>query len=185
MPKRRVSTGRSHSKTLSGDEADKDLKASQSSDDHGNEAFAAVAAEFKATWEKKLKRRDDKIVQAAEKELHLAVRVLDIYDLSSSPFKQLQDKETEIANIINDIETLHQDFLEQYAILEDKKRKITAAIAEAQEELIPLAVRHHQAIISLGHQVENGQLEGMALIKDACQSTRDIAQELDTLRFDS
>ncbi|KAG2361372.1 hypothetical protein BDR07DRAFT_1610176 [Suillus spraguei] len=169
MPKRRVSTGRSRSQTLSGDEGDRDLKPSQSSDDHNNEAFAAVAAEFKATWEKKLKRRDDKIVQAAEKELHLA----------------LQDKETEIANIINDIETLHQDFLEQYAILEDKKRKITAAIAEAQEELIPLAVRHHQAIISLGHQVENGQLEGMALIKDACQSTRDIAQELDTLRFDS
>lgn len=169
MPGRRVSLGRPPSQSLSGDEGDIDLKHSQgSSDDHSNETFAVIAAEFKATWEKKLRGRDDKIVQTTQQELDLA----------------LQKKETEIANIINDMETLHQDFLEQYAILEDKKRKITAALAEAQEELIPLAVQRHQAIISLGHEVENGQLEGMALIKGACQSTRDIAQELRTLDFD-
>ncbi|KAG2344321.1 hypothetical protein BDR05DRAFT_947681 [Suillus weaverae] len=185
MPGRRVSLGRPPSQSLSGDEGDIDLKHSQgSSDDHSNETFAVIAAEFKATWEKKLRGRDDKIVQTTQQELDLAVRIIDIYDLSSSPFNQLQKKETEIANIINDMETLHQDFLEQYAILEDKKRKITAALAEAQEELIPLAVQRHQAIISLGHEVENGQLEGMALIKGACQSTRDIAQELRTLDFD-
>ncbi|KAG2035490.1 hypothetical protein BDR03DRAFT_523249 [Suillus americanus] len=155
MPARRVSSGRPHSQLPSGDEGDIDFKHSQgsSSDDHNNEAFAVVAAEFKATWERKLRGRDDKIVQTAEKELHLA----------------LQNKETEIADIINDMETIHKDFLEQYAILEDKKRKITAAIAEAQEELIPLAIKYHQANISLGHEVENGQLEGMALIKGACQ----------------
>ncbi|KAG1774695.1 hypothetical protein EV702DRAFT_479800 [Suillus placidus] len=169
MPGRRVSLGRPPSQSLSGDEGDIDLKPSQgSSDDHSNETFAVIAAEFKATWEKKLRGRDNKIIQTAQKELDLA----------------LQNKETEIANIINDMETLHQDFLEQYAILEDKKRKITAALAEAQEELIPLAVQRHQAIISLGHEVENGQLEGMALIKGACQSTRDVAQELRTLDFD-
>ncbi|KAG1875811.1 hypothetical protein F4604DRAFT_713176 [Suillus subluteus] len=170
MPRRRVPSGpgRPPSQPPSGDEGDIDFKHSQGSSDDHNEAFAVVAAEFKATWEKKLKGRDDKIVQTTQKELHLA----------------LQNKETEIANIINDMETLHQDFLEQYAILEDKKRKITAAIAEAQEELIPLAVKCHQANISLGHEVENGQLEGMALIKGACQSTRGIAQELGTLHFD-
>lgn len=147
-----------------------DLKDSQgTSDDHNEETFAVIAAEFKATWEKKLRGRDNKIIQTTQKELNLA----------------LQNKETEIANVINDMETLHQDFLKQYAILEDKKRKITAAIAEAQEELIPLAIKRHQAIISLGHEVENGQLEGMALIKGACQSTRDVAQELGTLHFDS
>ncbi|KAG1803184.1 uncharacterized protein BJ212DRAFT_1304662 [Suillus subaureus] len=169
MPGRRVSSSRPRSQTLSGDEGDIDFKHSQGSSDDHNESprtFAVVAAEFKATWEKKLRGRDDKIVQTTQKELHLA----------------LQNKETEIANIINEMEALHQDFLEQYAILEDKKRKITAAIAEVQEELIPLAVKHHQEIISLGHEVENGQLEGMALIKGA--STRDIAQELGTLHFD-
>ncbi|KAG2743005.1 hypothetical protein P692DRAFT_20839051 [Suillus brevipes Sb2] len=169
MPGRRVSLGRPPSQSLSGDEGDIDFKLSQgSSDDHSNETFAAVAVEFKATWEKKLRGRDDKIIQTAQKELNLA----------------LQKKESEIANIINNMEITHQNFLEQYAILEDKKRKITAAIAEAQEELIPLALKHHQAIISLGHEVENGQLEGMALIKGACQSSRDIAQELGTLHFD-
>lgn len=147
-----------------------DLKDSQgTSDDHNEETFAVIAAEFKATWEKKLRGRDNKIIQTTQKELNLA----------------LQNKETEIANVLNDMETLHQDFLKQYAILEDKKRKITAAIAEAQEELIPLAIKRHQAIISLGHEVENEQLEGMALIKGACQSTRDVAQELGTLHFDS
>ncbi|KAG1823045.1 hypothetical protein EV424DRAFT_1346524 [Suillus variegatus] len=182
MPERRVSSVRPPSQSLSGDEGDMDLKDSQgTSDDHNEEylrTFAVIAAEFKATWEKKLRGRDNKIIQTTQKELNLA----------------LQNKETEIANVINDMETLHQDFLKQYAILEDKKRKITAAIAEAQEELIPLAIKRHQAIISLGHEVENGQLEGMALIKGACQSdllslrsiaTRDVAQELGTLHFDS
>ncbi|KAG1894426.1 uncharacterized protein F5891DRAFT_727713 [Suillus fuscotomentosus] len=170
MPERRVSSIKPPSQSLSGDEGDMDLKDSQgTSDDHNEETFAVIAAEFKATWEKKLRGRDNKIIQTTQKELNLA----------------LQNKETEIANVINDMETLHQDFLKQYAILEDKKRKITAAIAEAQEELIPLAIKRHQAIISLGHEVENGQLEGMALIKGACQSTRDVAQELGTLHFDS
>ncbi|KAG2052158.1 hypothetical protein BDR06DRAFT_1009849 [Suillus hirtellus] len=170
MPERRVSSVGPPSRSLSGDEGDMDLKDSQgTSDDHNEETFAAIAAEFKATWEKKLRGRDNKMIQTTQKELNLA----------------LQNKETEIANVINDMETLHQDFLKQYAILEDKKRKITAAIAEAQEELIPLAIKRHQAIISLGHEVENGQLEGMALIKGACESTRDVAQELGTLHFDS
>lgn len=170
MPKRPVSSVRPPSQSLSGDEGDIDPKDSQgTSDDHNEETFAVIAAEFKATWEKKLRGRDNKIIQTTQKELNLA----------------LQNKETEIANVINDMETLHQDFLKQYAILEDKKRKITAAIAEAQEELIPLAIKRHQAIISLGHEVENGQLEGMALIKGACQSTRDVAQELGTSHFDS
>ncbi|KAG1801013.1 uncharacterized protein HD556DRAFT_1304964 [Suillus plorans] len=189
MPERRVSSIRPPSQPLSGDEGDMDLKGSQgTSDDHNEEyprTFAVIAAEFKATWEKKLRGRDNKIIQTTQKELNLAVRILDTHHLSSSPFKQLQNKETEIANVMNDMETLHQDFLKQYAILEDKKRKITAAIAEAQEELIPLAIKRHQAIISLGHEVENGQLEGMALMKGACQSTRDVAQELGTLHFDS
>jgi hypothetical protein len=87
-------------------------------------------------------------------------------------------------------EIIHQDFLEKYAILEDKKRRIMAAITEKQEELVvsslaselislfskhinvhfqPLAVKRHQAIISLGHEVENGQLEGMAFMKGTCQ----------------
>ncbi|KAG2107697.1 uncharacterized protein F5147DRAFT_761213 [Suillus discolor] len=179
MPERRVSSVKPPSQSLSGDEGDIDLKDSQgTSDDHNEETFALIAAEFKATWEKKLRGRDNKIIQTTQKELHLA----------------LQNKETEIANVMNDMDALHQDFLKQYAILEDKKRKITAAIAEAQEELIPLAIKRHQAIISLGHEVENGQLEGMALIKGACQSdllslrsiaTRDVAQELGTLHFDS
>lgn len=170
MPKRPVSSVRPPSQSLSGDEGDIDPKDSQgTSDDHNEETFAVIAAEFKATWEKKLRGRDNKIIQTTQKELNLA----------------LQNKETEIANVINDMETLHQDFLKQYAILEDKKRKITAAIAEAQEELIPLAIKRHQVIISLGHEVENGQLEGMALIKGACQSTRDVAQELGTSHFDS
>ncbi|KAG2143425.1 uncharacterized protein EDB93DRAFT_1291844 [Suillus bovinus] len=183
MPGRPVSSGRPPSASLSGDEGDIDFKPSQgSSEDHSNESlrtFAVITAEFKATWEKKLRGRDNKMIQTTEKELHL----------------DLQNKETEIANVMKDyvghpvrahisLETLHQDFLEKYAILEDRKRKITAAIAEAQEELIPLAVKRHQATISIGHEVENGQLEGMALIKGACQSTRDIAQELGTLHFD-
>src|SRR5882757_6542057 len=93
--------------------------------------------------------------------------------------------------ICNRSETIYQEYLEKNAILEDRKRKIMAAIAEKQEELIvcpltsrihqslisnhidnilqPLAVKRHQAIISLGHEVENGQLEGMALIKGTCQ----------------
>ncbi|KAG1852640.1 hypothetical protein C8R48DRAFT_777454 [Suillus tomentosus] len=186
MPKRPVSSVRPPSQSLSGDEGDIDPKDSQgTSDDHNEETFAVIAAEFKATWEKKLRGRDNKIIQTTQKELNLAVRILDTRHHSSSPFKQLQNKETEIANVINDMETLHQDFLKQYAILEDKKRKITAAIAEAQEELIPLAIKRHQAIISLGHEVENGQLEGMALIRGACESTRDVAQELGTSHFDS
>ncbi|KAG1849902.1 hypothetical protein DFJ58DRAFT_729367 [Suillus subalutaceus] len=169
MPGRRLSSVRPPSQTLSGDEGNIDFEHSQGgSDDHNNETFAVVAAELKSTWEKKLRERDDNIIQTTQKELHLA----------------FQKKETEIANIINDMETLHQDFLENFAIIEEKKRKITAAIAEAQEELIPLAVKRHQATISLGHEVENGQLEGMALIKGACQSTRDIAQELGSLHFD-
>ncbi|KAG1882789.1 hypothetical protein F4604DRAFT_352901 [Suillus subluteus] len=177
MPGRRLSSVRPPSQPLSGFEGDIDFKHSQGSSDDHNEyfgttyhadnrslrTFAVVAADFKATWEKKLRERDDNIIQTTQKELHLA----------------FQKKETEIANIINDMETLHQDF---FAILEDKKRKITAAIAEAQEELIPLAVQRHQATISLGHEVENGQLEGMALIKGA--STQDIAQELGSLHFD-
>lgn len=62
-----------------------------------------------------------------------------------------------------------------------------AAITEKQEELIvchqgsiliskqvdiffqPLAVKGHQAAINLGQEAENGQLEGMALIKSTCQ----------------
>jgi len=64
-------------------------------DNRSSRAFAAVAAEFKgasfiitlvghdhmrllATWEKKLRGRDDKIVQTAQKELNLAVRIHDI-----------------------------------------------------------------------------------------------------------
>ncbi|KAG1736203.1 hypothetical protein EDB19DRAFT_1830020 [Suillus lakei] len=142
---------------LSGDEGDLDFKLSQgSSDDHSNDISKNIRGRcsgvqrslpiialagpdymrLPATWEKKLKGRDDKIIQTTQKELHLAVRILDLHGLPSLPFIQLQSKETEIANIINDMETIHQDFLEQYAILEDRKRKITAAIAEAQEELI-------------------------------------------------
>lgn len=56
-----------------------------------------------ATWEKKLRGRDNKIIQTTQKELNLAVRILDTRHLSSSPFKQLQNKETEIANVINDM----------------------------------------------------------------------------------
>ncbi|KAG1818623.1 uncharacterized protein BJ212DRAFT_1346383 [Suillus subaureus] len=95
--------------------------------------FAVVAAEFKATWEKKLRGRDDKIIQTTRKEFHLA----GVYTTVCSILTRSRR------------ETLHQDFLEQYAILEDKKRKITAAIAEAQEELIvcPLALRTHHYIL--------------------------------------
>jgi hypothetical protein len=56
-----------------------------------------------ATWEKKLRGRDDKIIQTAQKELNLAVRILDIRDISPLPFNQLQKKESEIANIINNM----------------------------------------------------------------------------------
>ncbi|KAJ8588610.1 hypothetical protein M405DRAFT_933993 [Rhizopogon salebrosus TDB-379] len=153
MPGRRVPSTKLPSQP-SRDEGDMDFVPSPgSSDDHGNDTFAAVAAEFKVTWEKKMRGRDDKIIQATQKELNLV----------------LQNNETEITNIINDIEIIHQDFLEKYAILEDKKRRIMAAITEKQEELVPLAVKRHQAIISLGHEVENGQLEGMALMKGTCQ----------------
>ncbi|KAG0707212.1 hypothetical protein DFH29DRAFT_995275 [Suillus ampliporus] len=124
MPARRVTSAtRPPPQPLSGDEGDIDFMLSESqgsSEDHANETFAVVAAEFKATWEKKLRGRDDKIIQTTQKELDLA----------------LQDKETEIINIMNDIENIHQDFLEKYAILEDRKRKIIAAIAEKQAELI-------------------------------------------------
>ncbi|KAG2152806.1 hypothetical protein DEU56DRAFT_752101 [Suillus clintonianus] len=171
MPERRVPSARPPSQAPSED-IDFKLSPEDSLSDHSNDpyprTFAVVAAEFKATWDKKLRGRDDKIIQTTQKELDLA----------------LHKKETEIASIIHDMEAIHQNFLEQYAILEDKKRQITAAIAEAQQELIPLAVKRHQAIISLGHEVENGQLEGMALIKSACQCPRDIAQELGALRFD-
>ncbi|OAX40763.1 hypothetical protein K503DRAFT_864378 [Rhizopogon vinicolor AM-OR11-026] len=194
MPGRRVPSTRPSSQPSKGED-DIDFMPSQgSSDDHSNETFAAVAAEFKgalymiaiggadymrllATWEKKMRGRDDKIIQATQKELDLA----------------LQNNETEINRIINDIETIYQEYLEKNAILEDRKRKIMAAIAEKQEELIPLAVKRHQAIISLGHEVENGQLEGMALIKGTCQPNilpsrsldlQDVAQELGTLSLD-
>lgn len=56
-----------------------------------------------ARWEKKLRGRDDKIIQTTQKELDLAVRILDIRDLSSLPFNQLQKKESEIAKIINNM----------------------------------------------------------------------------------
>ncbi|KAG1728848.1 uncharacterized protein EDB91DRAFT_843373 [Suillus paluster] len=135
MPTRRVPSARPPSQPVSGDEGDIDFMPTQggSSDDHANEAFTAVAAEFKATWEKKLRGRDDRIIQTTQKELNLA----------------LQNKEAEIANIINDIETVHQDFLEKYAILEDRKRKIMAAMAEKQAELIvcPSAPRTHHYIV--------------------------------------
>ncbi|OJA09132.1 hypothetical protein AZE42_02309 [Rhizopogon vesiculosus] len=177
MPGRRVPSTRPPSQPSKGED-DIDLMPSHgSSDDHSNEIFAAVAAEFKATWEKKMRGRDDKFIQETQEELNL----------------MLQNKETEINRIINDIETIHQEYLEKNAILEDRKQKIMAAIAEKQKELIPLAVKRHQAIISLGHEVENGQLEGMALIKGTCQPNllpprsldlRDVAQELGTLSLE-
>jgi len=121
--------------------------------------------------------------------------------------------------IRNRRETLHQDFLEQYAILEDKKRKIVAAIAEAQEELIvcPSApTLSMQMTSSHSHSRSNitkrtsaldtksrtanwkgwpssRVLVSVCLFPLSCCSvtdfrsvaTRDIGQELGTLRFDS
>lgn len=110
-----------------------------------------------------MKGRDDKIIQATQKELNLAVRPSTCSTVSHISYlstNQVQNSETEIARIINDMydnpcpivefilirddfgsETVHQDFLERYAILEDRKRKIMAVITEKQKELIvcPLA----------------------------------------------
>jgi len=36
-----------------------------------------------ATWEKKLRGRDDKIIDTTQKELILSVRILDVHSLSS------------------------------------------------------------------------------------------------------
>ncbi|KIJ60445.1 hypothetical protein HYDPIDRAFT_117151, partial [Hydnomerulius pinastri MD-312] len=73
---------------------------------------------------------------------------------------------------------MYQDLLTKYAIIEDKQRAVIANIVEKQKALVTLAVRRHQQVIELGQEVEDGQLEGMSQVKQAC---KDFVEIKDTL----
>jgi isopentenyldiphosphate isomerase len=65
-----------------------------------------IVCAFPATWEKKMRGRDDKIIQATQKELNLAVRPSTCSTVSHISYlstNQLQNNEAEITRIINDM----------------------------------------------------------------------------------
>ncbi|KAH7911791.1 hypothetical protein BJ138DRAFT_869595 [Hygrophoropsis aurantiaca] len=128
-------------------------------------AYAAAAKEMKVAWAKEMKEKkgkERKIIQRAEKELD----------------KCIQTKQDEIESAIENIEKIYADFLLEYATVEDKQRKIAAEIIAKQKILIPLSVQCHQAIIALGNDTEDGQLNGMTQVRAACKDFADLAKAL-------
>ncbi|KAF9238384.1 hypothetical protein BU15DRAFT_75317 [Melanogaster broomeanus] len=114
--------------------------------------YAKAVAEFKVSWQKQKREKETKLLQATRAELD----------------GQFSGKQKEMEGIAKEMADVHQDFLRKYAIIEDKQREVVTKIIEAQKTLVSLSVKRHQEVIELGQEVEDGQLEGMNQVKQAC-----------------
>ncbi|KIJ18199.1 hypothetical protein PAXINDRAFT_97678 [Paxillus involutus ATCC 200175] len=91
---------------------------------------------------------------------------------------QLINKEKEIEGIVKAMDETYQDFLMQYATNEDKQREVITKMIETQKTLLSLSVKRHQQVIELNQEVEDGQLEGMSQVKQACKDFEKIRDAL-------
>ncbi|KAF9219336.1 hypothetical protein BS17DRAFT_427233 [Gyrodon lividus] len=111
---------------------------------------------------KQKREKENKLLQATRAELD----------------EQLVGKQKEIDGVIKEMDEIYQTFLTEYAVIEDKQREITTKIIETQKTLVSLSVKRHQQVIGLNQEVEDGQLEGMSQVKQAC---KDFAGMRDSL----
>ncbi|KAH7882138.1 hypothetical protein F5I97DRAFT_423953 [Phlebopus sp. FC_14] len=133
-----------------------------SNDDIDFEMYAMAVAELKVSLQKHKQEKEKKLLQATQKELD----------------DHLNSKQAEIGRILLDIEGLYQDFLTKYVIIEDKQRAVMSAIIEKQNTLVALCVQRHRGAIELGQEVEDGQLEGMSQVKEACKDFSNVGEML-------
>ncbi|KAI9571859.1 hypothetical protein HD554DRAFT_1732921 [Boletus coccyginus] len=122
------------------------------SDDRELEVYAKAVAEFKVTWQKQKRDKERRFLKAAQAELD----------------QHVNRKQREVQGIMKEMEETYQEFLLNYAVIEDKKREVILKIAETQKALVALSVRKHQEMVELASDLEESQLEGIKQIEQTC-----------------
>ncbi|KAL4077657.1 hypothetical protein J3A83DRAFT_1640406 [Scleroderma citrinum] len=135
-----------------------DIQLSESNDDHELECYARAVAEFKVTWQRHKREKEDKFLQAAQAELD----------------KRINDKQAELEGITAKIEQAYQEYMLKTATVEDKMRAVMVAIIEKQKALLSMSVQGHQKVIEMGQDLEGSQVEALRQVKAACKGTYTI-----------
>ncbi|KAH7924448.1 hypothetical protein BV22DRAFT_1195923 [Leucogyrophana mollusca] len=183
MPGKKVARLQSRASSVFEDGSEPQLsqKTTGSDSPADHEMYAAAAKEMKGSFSTTTPRSLTKSYAAAWLKEHKEIKERERKALRTTEKrldKCLQDKQDEIGVIMKEIEKIYTAFLLEYAMVEDKKRKITTEILAKGKVLIPLAVQRHQAIIALGYKIEDGQLKGMGKVKAACKDFTDLANSL-------
>ncbi|EPQ55784.1 hypothetical protein GLOTRDRAFT_138576 [Gloeophyllum trabeum ATCC 11539] len=146
------------------EEADEVLVLSQqsgSSDDHGN-MLAVVAQQMQVSWEKKKKDKEAKFLQVAKREVDKIVT-------------QHADR---FSNAVEEINTVYEQFVAEYAAAEDEIRALWTAIAKEQQAFIELAMEKKESGLHREKEREESQLDGMASCKRACEDLGSLITSL-------
>ncbi|KIK93759.1 hypothetical protein PAXRUDRAFT_494344 [Paxillus rubicundulus Ve08.2h10] len=162
MAPRRISTIRSRPVTPFDDDRVSQNSKTPESDDRDLEVYARAITDFKVSWQKQKREKENKMLQDTQAELD----------------EHLINKEKEIEGTVKAMDEAYQDFLTQYATIEDKQREVITKIIETQNTLLSLSVKRHQKVIKLNQEAEDGQLEGMSQVKQACKDFVEIRDAL-------
>ncbi|KAI0759112.1 hypothetical protein C8Q74DRAFT_1301937 [Fomes fomentarius] len=123
----------------------------QLSDDAG--IMAAVAAQMQSSWEKKRKDKETRYLQNAKEELD----------------KCISGRLEEYITAIVELNGVYENFVIQYAQVEDQIRKLWLQLLQEQQKLLSLAEKKQESAVVNDKDREKGQVKGMAIAKKAVE----------------
>jgi len=138
----------------------KALLDSQSSDDAG--IMAVVAKQMQSSWEKKRKEKEAKYFTEAQ-------AVLSQY---------IESHREEYLEAIAEMTNVYEQFVQDYAGVEDEIRKLLLQLSREQQKMLNLAENKSRQMVESEKVRERGQVQGMATAKKAMEDFNRFASML-------